>query len=132
MSADRGVKRARIAAALWGGFLFLITSWPNPPQVRAGLFPIDKATHFVLYAVEAFLLSRSVRWEERRGFAWPRVLAIVGTMALWGMLDEVHQKWIPGRTMDAGDFGADVGGAAAGAAVSEGLSRRGRARSSSA
>ena len=107
--------RARIAAALWGGFLFLLTSWPNPPAVPTGGFPLDKVTHFFLYAVEAFLLSRAIAWPGRPGFAASRVLTVVGTMALWGAIDEAHQEWIPGRAMEAGDVAADVAGAAAGA-----------------
>ncbi len=105
----------RIAAALWGGFLFLLTSWPNPPAVNAGGLPLDKLTHFVLYAVEAFLLMRAIAWPGRRGFAASRVLTVVGTMALWGALDEAHQDWIPGRMRDSADLAADVAGAAAGA-----------------
>lgn len=109
------MKRARIAAALWGGFLFLLTSWPNPPSIPAGGFPLDKVTHFVLYGVEAFLLFRAVGPLSGAGPALARVVAITGTMALWGMLDEVHQAWIPGRMMDSGDLYADVAGGAAGA-----------------
>lgn len=111
------MKRARIAAALWGGFLFLVTSWPNPPHVEAGGVPLDKLTHFILYAIEAFLLDRAIPWKGRPGLALGRVLAIVGTMALWGMLDEIHQEWIPGRRMDSGDLAADVAGALAGALI---------------
>jgi VanZ family protein len=111
------LKRARIAAALWGGFLLLVTSWPNPPSIRPGGFPLDKVTHFWLYAVEAFILHRAIRWRGRAGFGLSGVIAIVGTMALWGMLDETHQEWIPGRMMDSGDLYADVAGALAGAAV---------------
>ncbi len=110
-----GLRRARIAAALWGGFLFLLTSWPNPPAVPAGGLPLDKLTHFVLYAVEAFLLSRAIAWPGKSGLAGSRFLAVVLTMALWGALDEVHQEWIPGRMMDPGDLAADVAGSAAGA-----------------
>ena len=105
---------ARVAAALWGGFLFVLTSWPNPPSPEAGGLPLDKLTHFTLYAVEAFLLYRAVRWEGRGGFAWTRVLTIVGILALWGALDEAHQEWIPGRRMDADDLAADVAGAVSG------------------
>jgi len=123
VSGDRGrdtghetrVRLARIAAALWGGFLFLLTSWPNPPAIPTGGFPLDKLIHFLLYGVEAFLLYRAIDWKGRSGFAWPRVLAIVGAMALWGALDEAHQAWIPGRTMDSADLAADVVGAAVGA-----------------
>lgn len=123
MSTDRRVKRARIAAALWGGFLFLLTSWPNPPAVEAGGFPLDKLTHFVLYGVEAFLIDRAFPRKGRPELALRRVLAITGAMALWGMLDEAHQEWIPGRRMDSGDLLADVSGAVGGAVAAGVLSR---------
>ena len=108
-------RRARFLAAAWGCFLLAVTSWPNPPAVRTGGFPLDKLIHFLLYGVEAFLLYRAIDWRGRAGFAWSRVLAIVGTMALWGALDEAHQAWIPGRTMDSADLAADIAGATVGA-----------------
>jgi VanZ family protein len=117
------LKRARIAAALWGGFLFAVTSWPHPPEIRAGGFPLDKLTHFLLYGVEAFLLHRAIA-TPGRGFAWSRVLGVVGVMAVWGVLDEVHQEWIPGRRMDGADLGADVAGAVIGACAAALLSPR--------
>ena len=112
------MRRARIAAALWGGFLFLLTSWPNPPAIRAGGFPLDKLTHFALYAVEAFLLYRAVAWPGRPGFALARIFTVVAILAVWGALDEAHQEWIPGRMMDSGDLAADVAGAAVGVVFS--------------
>jgi VanZ family protein len=123
------VRRARIAAALWGGFLFLITSWPNPPALRAGGFPFDKLTHFLLYAVEAFLLSRAIAWPGKRGPAASRVLTVVGILALWGALDEAHQEWIPGRMMDAADLAADVFGATVGSLAAAATERRQRPES---
>jgi VanZ family protein len=122
------LRRARIAAALWGGFLFLLTSWPNPPAVAAGGFALDKLTHFLLYAVEAFFLSRAIAWPGRRGFAGPRILAVIGTMALWGALDEAHQEWIPGRMMDSADLAADVVGASVGASLAAARAGKGRSR----
>lgn len=121
------MKRARIAAALWGGFLFLLTSWPNPPSISAGGFPLDKLTHFLLYAVEAFLLDRAIAWKGSRPHTGARALVVVGVLAVCGMVDEVHQEWIPRRKMDAADLFADVGGAASGslaAGLVRGLSAR--------
>lgn len=120
-----GKRRARIAAALWGGFLFLITSWPNPPSVPPGGLPLDKVTHSFLYAVQAFLLYRAIAWKGRAGLSGSRILAVVGTMALWGALDEVHQEWIPGRMMDSGDLFADVAGATVGALFAAATAREG-------
>jgi VanZ family protein len=117
------LRRARFLAAAWGGFLLAVTSWPNPPAVEAGGIPLDKLTHFLLYAIEAFLLYRAVGPRGRSGLAFGRVLAITGTMTLWGMVDEAHQEWIPGRRMDSEDLLADVSGACAGALLG-GLSMR--------
>lgn len=120
-------KRFGIAAALWGGFLLLVTSWPNPPTIPSGGFPLDKVTHVGLYAVEAFLLYRAIGWQGPSGLRLSRIAAIVGTMALWGMLDEAHQEWIPGRMMDSADLIADVVGALVGATVA-GLTLRSELR----
>ena len=92
--------------------------------VVSGIPDADKLGHFTLYVVEAWLLYRSVRWPGKPRFSSTRALAIVGAMAIWGVADETHQKWIPGRSMEGGDVAADVMGAAAGAIGASALSRR--------
>lgn len=116
-SSERRLQTARRWAFVWALFLFTLTSWPRPPRIPivSGIPGFDKAVHFGLYAVEAFLLYRAVRWAGRAGFSLARVLAIVGVMAVWGVADEAHQNWIPGRLMESADVTADVAGAAAGA-----------------
>ena len=86
----------------------------------------DKLVHFALYAVEAWLIYRSVRWPGEPRFSLARALVIVGAMAVWGIADETHQTWIPQRSMEGSDVGADVAGAAAGAVGASWLSRRER------
>jgi VanZ family protein len=108
------LRRVRIAAALWGGFLFLLTSWPRPPRIPAIGLPLDLLTHFFLYAVEGFLLFRAIRWPGTPGATLARILVVTGALAVWGMFDEVHQEWIPGRRMESIDLAADVAGAAVG------------------
>jgi VanZ family protein len=92
--------------------------------VVSGIPNFDKIVHFTLYAVEAWLLYRCVRWPGEPRFSLARAIAIVGAMAVWGVADETHQKWIPGRSMEGGDVAADVAGAAAGALAASGVSRR--------
>jgi VanZ family protein len=60
-----------------------------------------------------------------------RVATIVGAMAVWAVADETHQAWIPGRSMESGDVGADVFGAVAGAVMASAVSGRDRLRLSS-
>jgi VanZ family protein len=111
--------RARRWALGWGILLLILTSWPKPPILPfvTETRDLDKLFHGVLYAVQAFLLYRAVRWPGRAGFSAGRVLTIVGAMAVWAVADEVHQVWIPGRSLEGRDVIADVGGAAAGAVL---------------
>jgi VanZ family protein len=117
---DRSIRpgRARAWAIAWGVFLFTLTSWPHPPDVP-GLSRIpnfDKLVHFGLYSVEAFFLYAAIAWRGRPGgFSLLRALALTGVMAVWGAADELHQHWIPSRSMEGGDVAADVVGGAAGA-----------------
>ena len=128
MRSTSRLGRARYAALAWGVFLFALTSWPKPPRVPLleGIPNFDKMVHFGLYSVEALLIYMAVRWPGRPRFSALRVLAIVGLMAVWGTVDEVHQTWIPGRDCDPMDALADTVGATAGALVASALSARGR------
>ena len=119
-------RAARRSAVVWAVFLLTLTSWPRPPRVPilSGIPNFDKLVHGVLYGVEAFLLYWSVQWPGRPRFSLLRALAIIGAMAVWGVADETHQAWIPGRSMEGGDVAADVAGAAAGALVASALSGR--------
>lgn len=103
-----------------------MTSWPNPPEVPviSAIPEADKITHFWLYVVEAFLLYRAIAWPGPPGFSLLRALAIVGALAVWGTVDEIHQTWIPGRAMEGRDLMADIGGAAIGAIAASLFSRK--------
>ena len=127
----RSRRRAVSAAFFWGLFMVALTSWPRPPEIPivSGIPNFDKLIHMGLYGIEGFLLYRAVRWPVRVGSSLLRVLAIVGVMAVWGVLDEVHQYWIPGRSMEGGDVAADVTGAAVGAFVASVRAKRDPSRS---
>jgi VanZ family protein len=122
---------ARRAAWIWAFFLLVLTSWPSPPEVPvlSGLPSIDKVVHSLLYGVFGWLVFRAVRWPGRPGFTLPRALAVVGALAVFGVADETHQAFIPGRSMEGRDALMDAGGAALGclAAAWRRRSRKGEA-----
>jgi len=125
-SASSRFGNSRIQALAWAAFLFTLTSWPSPPRVPlvSGIPNFDKLVHFTLYAVQAWLLYRAVPWPGLSRFSLARVLTIVGVMAVWGVADETHQTWIPGRAMEGDDVAADVVGVAAGAVAASMVSGR--------
>jgi VanZ family protein len=85
---------------------------------------VDKFVHAALYGVEGFLLYFAVAWTGPSRFSWLRALVIGGALAVWGTLDEVHQVWIPGRAMEAGDALTDAVAGFAGAAIASAVSVR--------
>lgn len=93
----------------------------------SGIPHFDKLVHLGLYAMQGLFLYRAVAWPGRAVFSLLRVLAVTGTMAVWGAADELHQHWIPGRSMDGDDVASDVTGAAVGALVASAMSGRARA-----
>lgn len=89
----------------------------------------DKAAHAGWFFLLGLLAWRAARLGE----GWPRrkaALALVLGALLWGITDEAHQSFVPGRAVEAADLAADVAGAALAAAVAEPLLRRVRRGSS--
>lgn len=92
---------------LWLAFILTMTSWP-----RLDLAVLadggDKLAHLGGYAILGALSARAAYPSPspvRTG------LAILATVLVIGLLDEVHQSWIPGRATDIADWLADgVGG----------------------
>jgi UDP-2,3-diacylglucosamine pyrophosphatase LpxH len=78
---------------------------------------LDKAAHAVVFTALAFSLDFAVL--RTRG-DWPlyrRHLTVFAVAACFGMLDEWHQSFIPGRLASLGDGLADAAGAALGLAA---------------
>jgi len=109
------VTRARRYLALltgWIAILITLTSIPNP-DFGEGFQGMDKVAHFGFYGVAGFLCAL---WRRESGRSGRRAVAFaVVFVVLLGASDEIHQRWIPGRSMDFLDWVADIAGGVAGA-----------------
>lgn len=107
--------RPWIPALVYMSMIFLLSSLSlEAPELRRFMLE-DKALHALEYAILGFLCARATleTWPDR-----PRVrVALVGALiaAAWGLGDEIHQAFVPGRTGDALDLAADSLGATVGA-----------------
>ena len=92
-------------AALWAAVLFLLSALSDVPG--GSWLPFgDKVAHLSLYAV----LGGALAWGRgRSGRAIPHLL-LLALGALYGVTDEVHQGYVPGRIPDPWDWVADVAG----------------------
>ncbi|MBU1693541.1 MAG: VanZ family protein [Verrucomicrobia bacterium] len=93
------------AAAIFG--LSSLSSLPRPPAYPGE----DKVLHALFFAILALWLLRALTGERRIRLGKAAALAFLAA-SLYGAFDEVHQYFVPPRTMDAADWLADSLGAA--------------------
>jgi VanZ family protein len=82
----------------------------------AGRVP-DWISHPIEYGVGAVLVCRALEGERRRPLTLSTALAATLFATAYGVTDEYHQSFVPGRTADPADVAKDLAGAAAGSAL---------------
>lgn len=100
-------------AFAWMAFIFYLSSQPSlhVPPVMVGQ---DKVMHFITYAVLGFFAARAVG-PVRGAMSWRRVAVAAMCALLYGVSDEFHQSFVPGRSPSVFDLLADGLGGWAGA-----------------
>jgi VanZ family protein len=104
----------RLPAPLIVGGIWLLSSQSTLPQPK-GVLGWDKLQHFLAYGVlgvSVGLWALPVFWKRRPVLAL-LLTTLVGSVC--GVIDEVHQYFVPGRSCDVWDWLADTLGALLGA-----------------
>ena len=117
--------RALLPAILWAALIFVASSIPSEDIPEVPIFRYDKLIHLAIYFVFAALVYRFLSFEGVSSAVRSRAAILtVGIIAFYGMTDEFHQHFVPGRTMDVYDWIADVAGGILCVVVLSYLSRR--------
>ncbi len=105
-----------LLVAAYAGFIFYLSEQPQLPSTPGG----DKTAHVVAYAVLGGLLAWALapRWPA----GW-RTVAAALLAAAYGVFDEWHQSFVPGRDASGADMLADLVGSVFGAVAYSGWRR---------
>jgi len=115
-----------LLTCLWAGLIFYLSHQPG--VLMQPLFILqDKLMHFTAYAILGFLGMGSVR-TMAHGYRPEQAWMICLLVGLYGISDEFHQYFIPGRMADALDVAADIAGGVLGTWLMYALARRRVAR----
>ncbi|HVM42818.1 MAG TPA: VanZ family protein [Gemmatimonadales bacterium] len=110
MGAER-TDRGWLAVWLWLALQLTLTSLPGK-AIPVGLpHPVDWVGHFCMYGGLGALLARAAFF---RGWRLKHLVWLGVALSAWAALDELHQRFIPGRDCEVGDWAADTIGASLG------------------
>ncbi|HFE63989.1 MAG TPA: hypothetical protein ENK14_06170 [Caldithrix sp.] len=102
-------------ALFWAIMIFILSSFSSlaPPVVVFNFQ--DKLNHFIFYGIFGIFLARAFFYQDKMGWArrhWQFAAVLFGV--LYGISDEFHQYFVPGRCVEFWDVVADGLGASFG------------------
>ena len=97
-------------AVSWAGLIFYLSSQPgiDAPMLFPGQ---DKLFHLIAYAVLGFFAMGSVRPSASGQHTRQQIWLVVLLVMFYGISDEIHQYFVPGRSSETLDALADALGA---------------------
>ena len=104
---------------VWGpvwlqmALIFIASSIPNLTQLPGHMS--DKTGHGIGYGLLGLVLLRAFAGALKSGVTLRIVLLTILCATAYGVSDEFHQRFVPGRTADVHDVAADAIGASAAA-----------------
>jgi len=102
-------------------FIYCLLIYIQSSRPFFSVFPkidhIDKVFHFLAYSVLGALFYRALGQVYTDNRIGGRVLLAFTFSSLYGMSDEIHQHFVPGRTADIIDVIADMLGSLSGAYI---------------
>jgi VanZ family protein len=101
-----------LPAVAYYGFIFFLSSRSSFP-VESPFSGFDKLAHVGIFGLFGGVLAWGFA-EPARGRGFRRLAPAFFLGALGGVLDEVHQIFVPGRSAEIWDAVADTAGVAAG------------------
>jgi VanZ family protein len=104
---------ARYLFIIWAITIIIVSSIPSIPTLKIHLakseFRLDYLMHFCEYGLLAFLAFLTFAGEMYMISA-RKYLSIVTSLIVFAILDELHQKLIPGRSYNINDILSNVTG----------------------
>ncbi len=101
-----------VPVAVVMGTIFFLSHQPGTELELPPIPALDKVAHAVMYALLAAAAIYAVPQENRRTRPKQTCWLVILFCLFYGMSDEFHQTFIPGREASFGDIAADLTGAA--------------------
>lgn len=92
------------------GTIFFLSHQPGDAIDLSSIPDLDKVAHFCVYGLLAASVVLAHSSYSRKRAPWRIYLATLAVCLLFGISDEYHQSFIPGRLVSGSDVLADMAG----------------------
>jgi VanZ family protein len=108
----RSFLRYQAPVLVWMALIFIASSIPSGSFPDVSIFRYDKLIHLIIYGVLGFLMHRALSRQSRFPLLarWAALWSVLFCV-LYGVSDEFHQSFVPGRDMSGYDLIANTAGA---------------------
>ena len=96
---------------IYAALIIIISSIPHLKQPYLRFLAVDKIAHFIEYSLFAVLTLRSFSNLSTKLTVNHSLILSFVFLAIFAVLDEFYQRYIPGRYFDIGDIAIDLFGA---------------------
>jgi len=121
--------RDQLPAIAWALLIFISSSIPGRVFPDVSIPHVDKVVHFCYYFGLAFFVAHALQFQWRfpglSRFSLPLSFLLA---TVYGVLDEMHQLFVPQRSFELPDLVADMSGALAAVLTLWILQRKRKAR----
>src|SRR3989338_2678892 len=100
MTIRPGILKPWIPAFLWMVLIFALSSIPGEDIPQVDILYIDKFTHLIEFTILGILLVRAFLNSHPHILVIKMIILSILIASLYGIIDELHQHFIPGRTFD--------------------------------
>jgi VanZ family protein len=100
-----------VPLALVVGTIFFLSHQPSSELYSFDVPGIDKVAHLTIFGILAATVLYAIPGKIKGGYRVPVVCFTVAMCFFYGVIDEYHQSFIPGRYPSGYDLLADVIGA---------------------
>ena len=103
-----------LPAVVYCAAIFIQSSLPSTRHMPQWPY-LDKILHMAVYALLGFLFFRALSGSRPAANRTLLLILSIIFTSLYGLSDEIHQAFVPGRTAEAADALADLAGGFLGA-----------------
>ncbi|MBD3288396.1 teicoplanin resistance protein VanZ [candidate division KSB1 bacterium] len=110
MVLNKRFLKFQFPALLWALAIFVQSSIPSLSPPSIGISAEDKIAHAIVFAILGYLITRAFYFSENDSLRRNAVILGIIIGLLYGISDEVHQMFVPGRYPEVWDVVADFTG----------------------